>query len=219
MRGENDMRFLVTAGPTREYIDAVRFISNPSTGKMGVAVAQRAFEKGHEVALILGPTHIEPPREIRTIRVASAREMLDAVGAEYERCDCLVMTAAVCDYAPKAKTALKIKKGDSPMTLELVRTPDILKHFAPRKGRRVHVGFALEVQDPAKHAHEKLISKHLDFIVLDSPEAFGADSASAAIIAASGETEEFKDISKSDLAARIVERAEKIFKAAGGSAR
>jgi phosphopantothenoylcysteine decarboxylase/phosphopantothenate--cysteine ligase len=212
------MRFLVTAGPTREYIDAVRFISNPATGKMGIAVARCAFEKGHEAVLILGPTTIEPPREIRTVRVTSAREMLDAVNAEYEKCDCLVMTAAVCDYAPKARTALKIKKGESPITLELVRTPDILKHFAPRKGKRVHVGFALEVQEPVKHAREKLISKHLDLIILDSPEAFGTETASASIITASGETEEFKDISKTDLAARIVERAEQIHKSVGGKA-
>jgi len=213
------MRFLVTAGPTREYIDAVRFISNPSTGKMGIAVAQCASEKGHEAVLILGPTAIDPPGGIRAVRVTSAKEMLDAVSAEYEKCDCLVMTAAVCDYAPKTRTALKIKKGVSPITLELVRTPDILKHFATRKGNRVHVGFALEVQEPEKHAHEKLISKHLDLIVLNSPEAFGTETATASIIMDSGETEEFKDISKAALAARIVERVEQIHKSAGGKTR
>ena len=100
-----------------------------------------------------------------------------------------------------------------------MRTPDILKHFAPRKGGRVHAGFALEVQDPAKHAQEKLISKQLDFIVLDSPETFGTETATATIIMDSGETEEFKDVSKADLAERIVERAENIFKSAGGKAR
>jgi phosphopantothenoylcysteine decarboxylase/phosphopantothenate--cysteine ligase len=213
------MRFLVTAGPTREYIDAVRFISNPSTGKIGMAVADCARNRGHEVVLVLGPTQIAPPRGIRTVRVLSAVEMLHAVEAEYEECDCLVMTAAVSDYAPKSPAALKIKKAVAPITLELVPTPDILMTVAARKGSRVHVGFALEVQEPLKNARMKLASKNLDFIVLDSPAAFGAESQSAAIIAAGGDMEEFKDIAKASLAARIVERAEQIHKSIGGKAK
>jgi phosphopantothenoylcysteine decarboxylase/phosphopantothenate--cysteine ligase len=212
------MRFLVTAGPTREFIDAVRFISNPSTGRMGIAVAERARKRGHRVTLVLGPTHLEPPKNIRALRITSARDMLRAVRAEYPKCDCLVMTAAVTDYKPKTRARRKIKKGDAPVTLELARTPDILKGLAARKGKRVHVGFALEVQDPLKNARKKLVSKNLDFIVLDSPEAFGAQSATGAIIAASGETEEFTKMPKAGIAARIVERAEQIFKAISGRA-
>ncbi|RKY28921.1 MAG: phosphopantothenoylcysteine decarboxylase [Planctomycetota bacterium] len=204
------MRFLVTAGPTREYIDAVRFISNPSTGEMGLAVARRALQAGHDVALILGPSPLDPPPEAHTIRVISAQEMLDAVGAEYEKCDALVMAAAVCDYKPRVAGNHKIKKGDRPLTLEMVRTRDILLEMAPRKGARINVGFALEVRDPLKHAREKLASKGLDFVVLNSPSAFGAKSLDASIIAPSGGTDEFREITKDDLAAVIVSRVEQL---------
>lgn len=204
------MRFLVTAGPTREYIDAVRFISNPSTGRMGLAVVRRTLQAGHDVTLILGPTWLKPPPEAHTLRVTSAREMLDAVSAEYEKCDALVMTAAVCDYEPGAPGNRKIKKGDRPLVLELVRTPDILLEVAPRKGSRINVGFALEVQDSIKHARQKLLSKKLDFIVVNSPAAFGSEAVDGTIITASGEMEELKGITKDDLAARIVGRVEQL---------
>lgn len=206
------MRFLVTAGPTREFIDAVRFISNASTGRMGLAVARRARRAGHETTLVLGPVSLETPPDIRAVRVVSAQEMLDAVNAEYDRCDVLVMTAAVCDYRPRAATNQKIKKGDWSITLELVRTPDILLEVMPRKERRIHVGFALEVQDPVRHAREKIASKRLDFIVLNSPAALAAESMDAAIIDPSGGMEKFDNIAKDELAARIVERVEQIYR-------
>ena len=203
------MQFLVTAGPTREHIDSVRFLSNPSSGAMGYAVAQAAARRGHDVCLISGPTHLQPPQGVEFISVTSAREMLEAVLREHGRCDCLVMTAAVSDYTPARPIQGKIKKQPGGMSLELARTADILLSVADAAEGRIHIGFALEVDDAEANAKEKLKSKKLDFIVLNGPESFRSDETTATIIGADGSTNHFERVAKTALAAAIVEQAEK----------
>ncbi|MDQ7779879.1 MAG: phosphopantothenoylcysteine decarboxylase, partial [Planctomycetota bacterium] len=140
------MRVLVTAGPTHEYIDDVRFISNPSSGQMGYAVAAAAVRRGHDVVLISGPSMLRPPRAMRVVGVVSAREMLKATLEHFGQCDCLIMTAAVGDYRPESRVFGKIKKeARDTLVLRLVRNPDILAECGRRRKRgQVLIGFALE---------------------------------------------------------------------------
>lgn len=169
------MRVLVTAGPTREYIDAVRFLSNASSGKMGFACARAAARAGHDVTLVTGPVALPDPAGVRTVRVTSADEMRRAVMAAYPRIDAAIMTAAVGDYRPAERFAGKLKKIAGTLTLRLVRTRDILQEMGRRKGRRILVGFALEVQDAAHQALVKYKKKNLDLVVLNTPTTFAAD--------------------------------------------
>ena len=159
------MKILVTAGPTREAIDPVRFISNRSTGKMGYAVAQAGAERGHEVILVSGPVSLDPPGGARCLGVESAAQMLDAVLREVPACDALVMTAAVADWRPRVVSPLKLKKREMSGTLELERTEDILKRVSALDGRRLVVGFAAETGDLRTEASRKLREKGLDMIV------------------------------------------------------
>src|SRR5258706_12194074 len=169
------MRILVTAGPTREYLDAVRFLSNASSGKMGFACAAAAARAGHDVTLVTGPVALADPAGVRTIRVVSADEMYRAVMKAYPRIDAAIMTAAVGDYRPASRVAGKLKKSAGTLTLRLVRTRDILKEMGRKKGRRILVGFALEVQDAIHQALLKYKKKNLDFVVLNTPRTFAAD--------------------------------------------
>ena len=203
------MQFLVTAGPTREHIDSVRFLSNPSSGAMGYAVAEAAARRGHDVCLISGPTHLQSPQGVKLISVTSAQEMLDAVRREHGHCDCLVMAAAVSDYTPARPVQGKIKKRPGGMSLELVRTDDILLSVADAAEDKVHIGFALEVDDAEANAKEKLKSKKLDFIVLNGPASFRSDETTATIIGADGSRRHFEQVAKTTLAAAIVEQTEK----------
>ncbi len=169
------MRVLVTAGPTREYLDAVRFLSNASSGKMGFACAAAAARAGHDVTLVTGPVALADPAGVRTIRVVSADEMYRAVMKAYPKIDAAIMTAAVGDYRPAERVAGKLKKSAGTLTLRLVRTRDILKEMGRKKGRRILVGFALEVQDAIHQALLKYKKKNLDFVVLNTPRTFAAD--------------------------------------------
>src|SRR5574344_830519 len=168
------MRFLVTAGPTREFIDPVRFLSNPSTGKMGFAVAAAAHAAGHSVALVAGPVTCSTPSGVRRVDVTSAREMLAAVRRELPKADVLVMTAAVADWRPAKTAAKKLKKSEMKPVLRLVRNPDILKTLRPLKGKKVFVGFAAETGDPTREAVRKCREKGLDFIVANDVAAPGS---------------------------------------------
>jgi phosphopantothenoylcysteine decarboxylase/phosphopantothenate--cysteine ligase len=169
------VRVLVTAGPTREYLDAVRFISNASSGKMGFACAKAAARAGHDVTLVTGPVELPDPPGVRTVRVGSADEMHRAVMKAYPRIDAAIMTAAVGDYRPAERYAGKLKKSAGTLTLRLVRTRDILKELGRKKGRRILVGFALEVQDAIHQALIKYKKKNLDYVVLNTPRTFAAD--------------------------------------------
>ena len=141
------MKILVTAGPTREPIDPVRFISNRSSGKMGYALARAAARLGHDTALISGPVALPPPEKVELVRVVTTEEMLTAVKQRIESCDALVMVAAVCDWRPRAPYRHKIKKLEMSRALQLKPTPDILRAVRSRKGSRTFVGFAAETRD------------------------------------------------------------------------
>lgn len=158
-------RVLVTAGPTREHLDPVRFLSNPSSGRMGYAVAEAAAARGAHVVLVSGPTALEPPAGVEIERVTSAEEMLAACRRHFAGCDVMVAAAAVADHRPARRHREKRRKEEIGSTLELERTPDIVATLAAEKGRRLVVGFAAETTDLVASALGKLERKGLDLIV------------------------------------------------------
>jgi phosphopantothenoylcysteine decarboxylase/phosphopantothenate--cysteine ligase len=198
------MRVLVTAGPTREYLDAVRFLSNASSGKMGFACAAAAARAGHEVTLVTGPVALPDPPGVRTVRVVSADDMYRAVMKAYPRIDAAIMTAAVGDYRPAERFAGKLKKKSETLTLRLVRTRDILKEMGRRKGRRILVGFALEVQDAVHQALLKYKKKNLDYVVLNTPRTFAADRMDCRVYREGEVVRRFQGASKAEVARWIV---------------
>jgi len=166
---------MVTAGPTHEAIDPVRYIGNPSTGKMGIEIANAFMRRGAKVSLILGPVNAEIPSGIEVTRVVSAQEMHDAAVSIFPECDVAILAAAVSDYKPVHASATKIKKGEGPVTMELERTPDIAYEVGEKKRKeQVIVGFALETDNAEANATEKLEKKNFNFIVLNSLEDAGA---------------------------------------------
>lgn len=201
---------LVTAGPTREYIDPVRFISNGSTGKMGYAIAEAAQIRGARVILVSGPVSIPAPPNVTLVPVNSAREMFDAVITYYPGADIVIKTAAVADYHPKEKLANKMKKEDGDWILELSRNPDILKHIGKDKGNRVLVGFAAETENLLENAAKKVREKNLDFIVandITQPGAgFGADTNIVKFLYSDGRVEQLEKMGKQDVAHQILDR-------------
>lgn len=198
------LHVVVSAGPTREYLDDIRFLSNPSSGRMGFAVAEAACAAGHRVTLVTGPVPLAPPAGIRTIRVTSALEMRRAVLAAFRGADALVMTAAVSDYRPARPRRGKWKKGPARIQLPLVRNPDILAEAGRRKGSRICVGFAVEVARAIPEARRKIREKRLDALCLCSPAAFGRDSADYRILFPDREMERHRGIAKERLARRLV---------------
>jgi phosphopantothenoylcysteine decarboxylase/phosphopantothenate--cysteine ligase len=201
---------LVTAGPTVEDLDPVRFLSNRSSGKMGYALAKAARRRGAEVILVNGPTSLPPPPKVRRISVRSALEMREAVFHHLEKASILLMAAAVSDYRPKQAAGHKVKKTSAPAALELERNPDILSEAGRSKGNRLFVGFAAETQNLLKNAKEKLAQKNLDLIVANDVSQPGAgfrvDTNIAKIIDRSGRAEKLPLMSKEDLADRILDR-------------
>lgn len=159
------MKLLITAGPTREHLDPVRFLSNRSTGKMGFAIARAAADRGHRVTLVAGPVSLPTPEGVARVDVVSARDMLAAVERLLPEQDALVMAAAVADWRPAHASATKLKKSDMRPVLELEPNPDILKTIRPLKGARLFAGFAAETGDPLAEARRKLATKGLDLIV------------------------------------------------------
>ncbi len=185
------MKVLVTAGPTREAIDPVRFVSNRSSGKMGYAVAEAALAAGHAVRLVSGPVALEAPRGAKLVRVTTAAEMLAAVKKHVRACDVLVMAAAVADWRPKNIAPLKLKKSAGPPRIAWIATPDILKSIAPlKKNAQVFCGFAAETNRVAAEAKRKLREKNLDAIaandVSKKGRGFEADRNALAIHLADG---------------------------------
>jgi len=214
---------LVTAGGTREAVDAVRYLGNRSSGKMGFAIAEEAARRGAEVVLVAGPTHLEAPPDVRRIDVTSALEMRDAVLAELPRATIVIKAAAVADFRPASAPSQKIKKEDLPahggLTLELVRNPDILAEICRDKGDRIVVGFAAESRDLVAAARRKLARKGCDLIVANdiSREASGFDVDQNAVVFVwpGGEIEELPPLSKADVAAQLIDRVEKLRAGAG----
>ena len=175
------MRVLVTAGPTQEPIDPVRFISNHSTGKMGFAVARAAMERGAQVTLICGKTSAEPPLFVETVNVTTAAQMLDAVKEHFPQCDILVKSAAVADFTPAEYHDEKVKKKEGAMSLELKRTADILRQVASmKKPSQLVCGFSMETENLLENSKKKLVEKNLDLIVAnnlkDKGAGFGVDT-------------------------------------------
>ena len=214
-------RVLVTAGPTREAIDPVRFITNPSSGKMGYAIARVAAMRGAEVTLVSGPTALSPPDGVRLIRVTSAAEMAEAVLAEMDGHQVIIKTAAVADFRPMAVSDRKIKKEDAEMVIQLERTQDILKALGERKTRQVLVGFAAETHDMESFARGKLAAKNLDMIVanhIGSPEVgFQADTNRATFLFRDGRREEIGLMPKTELAGILLDRIAALMVAAAGA--
>ena len=212
------MRFVVTAGPTREHIDPVRFLSNPSTGRMGFAVARAARKAGHEVALIAGPVALRTPPGVRRVDIVSARDMLAAVQAEIARADVLVMTAAVADWRPARCAKTKLKKGAMPDTIKLVRNPDILKSLKRVKDL-VRIGFAAETGLPDAEAARKCREKDLDLVVGNdvtrADSGFGTATNRVSLVTPDGRVRHLPLMSKLAVARRIVAFAEEATKRKG----
>jgi phosphopantothenoylcysteine decarboxylase / phosphopantothenate---cysteine ligase len=205
-------RVLITAGPTREAIDPVRFISNPSSGKMGYAIARAAEQRGAAVTLVSGPTHLTPPLGVDTIPVTSAAEMCAEVLGHFESVDIVIKTAAVGDYRPVSPAAHKIKKTDTgtALTLALTRTDDILKTLGSRKQAQILVGFAAETQDLAQNAGLKLAAKNLDLVVanrIGPPDSgFGSDTNQVSLFYADDRQETLGLMPKEALAHELLDR-------------
>lgn len=208
------MKFLVTAGPTREPIDPVRFISNRSSGKMGYAIARSAVRQGHDVVLVSGPVSIDPPDRIELIRVTTADEMLTAVKKHVNWCDVLIMASAVADWRPRHVGRHKLKKSKRPIALQLDPVPDILKTVLPKKGRRIFIGFAAETENMKKEARRKLKEKDLDLIVAnkvnEAGSGFDVDTNRVTLIWADGRIEALPLMSKRKVANYIIKQAQKV---------
>lgn len=206
LKGE---RVLVSAGPSREPIDPVRFVSNRSTGKMGYALAAAAWRRGAEVVLASGPTALAVPHGVRAVTAPTAADMLEAVGRELEWATIVLMAAAVADYRPRRVAAQKIKKGHGPLVIELERTVDILRELSARKGDRFVVGFAAETEHVIANAKRKLQEKNLDMIVANDVSrldaGFAADANEVIILDALGRTE-VALAPKEEVADRILDR-------------
>ena len=201
-------RVLVTAGPTREPLDPVRFISSPSSGKMGFAIAEAARKLGAEVILVTGPTHLPDPGGVTTLRVTTAEQMRREVLGHLDGVRIVVKTAAVSDFRPASSARQKIGKDQAPAQIALERTPDILAEVAAAGGGRYVVGFAAETGDPVPRAKEKLKAKNLDLIVANDVSregaGFGADTNEVTLIERSGAVEAWPRMSKALLADRLM---------------
>ena len=207
-------KIIVTAGATREPIDPVRFLSNHSSGKMGVALARAAWRRGADVTLIVGHVDIPLPSEIPTVKTDTVREMSEVVAEKLLATDVLIMAAAPADFRPASEAPQKIKKGRTAPKIVLEPTEDILKStIARRKKKSVIVGFALETTDGLKNAKAKLKSKELDFVVLNNAKepgaGFAVDTNRVTVIARDGKAEELELMSKTDLAEVLLDRVER----------
>lgn len=209
MKPLTPIRFLITAGPTREFIDPIRFISNRSSGKMGYALAEAARAVSSQVMLVSGPTALTPPKGIEFVPVVTAQEMSDAVWARFEQSDIVIMAAAVCDFRPKAVAPQKIKKTrlGGGLTLPFEPTPDILAELGRRKKSQTLIGFAAETENLEANALDKLRRKNLDLIVANDASAFESDTNDVTLISAAGKTERLSAMTKTKVAAAIIRRA------------
>ena len=198
---------LVTAGPTREHVDPVRYLSNESSGRMGFAIAAAAARAGQRVSLIAGPVNLPTPEGVTRIDVVSARDMLAAVKEAFRKADALFMSAAVSDWRPRRKLAGKWRKkdgGTETAQLELVRNPDILANVARGKGERLVVGFALETGDGLRRARAKMKRKGTDYIVLNDASALSGQRASVTILGKDGSVLELSNRTKDQIAEALV---------------
>jgi len=180
-------RILITSGTTRQYLDPVRYLTNASSGRMGLALAEAVLARGHEVIVVSGPVEISYPPECQVISVISTEEMLERCQQVFEQCDGMIGAAAPCDYRPKKISANKIAKTGSPLLLELIETEDVVANLAAHKGSKWVVGFALETEDHRLRALAKLERKCCDLIVSNGVEAMNSLENSVEILESTGE--------------------------------
>jgi phosphopantothenoylcysteine decarboxylase / phosphopantothenate---cysteine ligase len=198
---------VVTAGPTREYIDPVRYLSNESSGTMGFEIARAAVEAGHTVTLIAGPVHKDTPVGVARVDVVSALDMLAALEEHFPDADAIFMAAAVGDFRPAERFTGKWKKkeeGGGLAALELVENPDLLATIAKDKGERTVVAFALETDDGERRAAEKLVRKNADYIVLNGASALNAAASTVTLMSADGVVWRLENAPKEETAQRLV---------------
>ena len=208
---------MVSAGPTREALDPVRFLSNRSSGKMGVAIAESAWRRGADVVLIAGPMTVDAPVGAHVLAVETTDQMLAAVAGEIASADVLVMAAAPADFRPERETASKIKKTGAPPAIPLKDTPDILRETrSVRRTGMVAVGFALETDDALRHGAGKLEAKDLDLIVVNDAREEGAgfavDTNRVTLLGKDGTTTELPLLSKTEVADAILDRVEALLR-------
>lgn len=201
------MKLLITAGPTREMLDPVRFLSNLSTGYMGYTLAKEAAKKKHRVTLISGPTSLEPPRQTRFIPIVGAQELKKACEKEFPKHDALIMTAAVCDFTPAFKSVQKIRRIKTQQIL-FNQTPDIVAGLGKKKKDRVVIGFCLETENWLKNAHQKIKKKNLDGIVANyysqSHTPFGNRKLNTVFMHENGTMLSLKNQSKKQIALKLL---------------
>lgn len=212
------MKVLITAGATREFFDPVRFISNPSSGKMGCALAAAAIEHRHDVELVAANLAVPPPGGAKIVAVTTGEEMLSAVQNAFPRCDILIKTAAVCDFRPKNYEPQKRKKDGRGMTVEFVPVVDILKTVAATKtAKQTVVGFAAETQNIENYAHRKLEEKNLDLIVANlvgrGTGAFGADENTVVLLGRNGFRKVFGPALKTEIGRALISEIENFHQA------
>lgn len=202
------LKFLITAGPTRENLDPVRYLTNRSSGKMGYALAAAAKKVGGDVVLVSGPVSLEAPAGVKVIPVVTAREMHKAVMARFKPADVIIKVAAVSDYRPSVVSVKKIKKDKETLTLKLVKNPDILKELGKKKKpAQILVGFAAETNDIFKYGFKKLVEKKCDYMVVNKVGknlGFEKDSNHVFIFSKDGKKVEIKG-SKKNVAKKIIE--------------
>lgn len=204
------MKILISAGNTREYIDPVRFISNVSTGYLGYCIAEASTKKGNVTTLVSGPTEFDPPKKVKFIQIESSDEMQFALKKEFNACDCLFMTSAVCDYKPVRRVHHKIKRSGK-ISIDLTATVDILKSLTEKKKDQIVFGFCLETRDLIRNAKRKLKEKRLDFIVANylgtQNQPFGKKKTSVFLLGKDGREEHWENISKAQVAVRLLKLA------------
>lgn len=199
------MRVLVSAGPTREPIDPVRYLSNRSSGRMGYAIADALLAAGHEVVLVSGPVNLTPPAAAEVIQVESALQMLEACQRSWPQCDAMFAVAAVADYRPAAVAEQKMKRSEGEgAVINLLPNPDIVATLAAEKNGRRVIGFALESERGEEHALAKMKRKSLDVVVLNGPEAQGAAQSEITVLKSDGSRQPIGPLPKSELAVELV---------------
>jgi phosphopantothenoylcysteine decarboxylase/phosphopantothenate--cysteine ligase len=199
-------RILITSGPTRQYLDPVRYLTNGSSGRMGKALAQAALDLGHEVVVISGPVNVDYPAAAKVIPIISTEELLNASRREFEKCDGVIGAAAPCDYRPMQVEQHKIAKNGQPLLLQLVETPDVIATLGSEKRRNQWVvGFALETDDARFRAITKLEKKHCDLIVLNGPTAMDAGDNEVEMLNHAGQVVLSANGSKDEVAKQILQ--------------
>ena len=211
------LRFLITAGPTREFLDPIRYVSNRSSGRMGFAIAEAALAVSSNVTLVSGPTCLTAPKGVEFVPVTAAQEMAEAVWSRFGSADICIMAAAVCDFRPKTTAGSKIKKGSFSGRLELEPTPDILAELGRKRGDRLLIGFAAETENLREEARRKLETKNCDMVVANlvgqADTGFESDSNEVLLALRTGEFIPLERASKREIADRILSQILKLRRA------